>query len=356
MRILITGITGFVGSHLADYILQNHPEVEIFGLKRWRSPLENIEHIESKVTLYDCDLRDLSSLIYLLREVTPEVVFHLAAQPIVLHSFDQPQETFSVNVGGTVNLLEASRNNDFIKAIVIVTTDKVYENREWVWGYRETDSVGGYDPYSASKGCAELVTASYRKSFFPLDNYQKSHQTLVVSVRAGNVIGGGDWGDDRLVPDIMCAASQNERAKIRNPQATRPWQHVLEPLSGYLHLGQLLLEGKQEFSGAWNFGPTDEGHRNVLAVVRELQKHWSNIDCQVETDKKNPHEANLLKLDCSKAYAKLKWKSVWDSFDTFAKTAQWYRMYYESGHALSEEQLTEYITDAKRKQISWAVQ
>jgi len=178
----------------------------------------------------------------------------------------------------------------------------------------------------------------------------------VATARAGNVIGGGDWGDDRLVPDIMRAASQNEKVVIRNPQATRPWQHVLEPLLGYLLLGQQLLEGKRDFSEAWNFGPTDEDHRNVLAVVRELQKHWSKIDYQIETDEKNPHEANLLKLDCSKAYANLKWKPVWESSATFAKTAQWYRMYYESGHVLSEEQLTQYITDAQHKQISWAVQ
>ena len=177
----------------------------------------------------------------------------------------------------------------------------------------------------------------------------------MVSVRAGNVIGGGDWGDDRLVPDIMRAASQNKKVHIRNPHATRPWQHVLEPLSGYLLLGQKLFEGEKEFSGAWNFGPSDEGHRNVLSVIRELQKYWSNIDYKIKADKKKPHEANLLKLDCSKAYAKLQWKSVWDSAATIANTAQWYKKYYESGHVRSKEQLAEYITDAKHNQTSWAV-
>jgi len=280
----------------------------------------------------------------------------MAAQPLVRYSYEHPLETFETNVMGMINLFEACRKTDSVAAIVNITSDKCYENKEWIWGYRENDPVGGHDPYSASKGCAEIVTESYRKSFFPLDNYQKTHQALVVSVRAGNVIGGGDWGYDRLVPDIMRSASQKKKVHIRKPHATRPWQHVLEPLSGYLLLGQKLLEREREFSGAWNFGPSDEGHRSVLSILRELQKHWSNIDYKIKGDEKNPHEANYLKLDCSKAYAKLKWKSVWDSSTTFAKTAQWYRFYYESERILSEEQLAEYINDAKRNQISWAVQ
>jgi len=355
IKVLITGHTGFKGSWLAFWLTQMGAEVLGYSLEPNTNP-NHFSMLSMPIDSVIGDIRNGKNLSYVFERFQPEIVFHLAAQPLVRLSFNVPVETFQTNVMGTVNVFEACRQTPAVRAVVNITSDKCYENQEWIWGYRENDPVGGHDPYSASKGCAELVTTSYRKSFFPIEGYQKSHQILLASARAGNVIGGGDWGKDRLVPDIMRAASQNEKVLIRNPEATRPWQHVLEPLSGYLLLGQQLLEGKRDFSEAWNFGPTDEGHRNVLAVVRELQKHWSNIDCRVETDEKNPHEANLLKLDCSKAYAKLEWKSVWNSFDTFAKTAQWYRMYYESGHVLSEGQLTEYITDAKHKQISWAVQ
>ena len=350
-KVLITGNTGFKGSWLCLWLMKLGANVRGYSLNLPTDPGHHkILNLDFE-TIYG-DIRDKAKLHEAIESFQPDIVFHMAAQSLVRKSYEYPVETFETNVIGTVNVFEACLHTSSVQAIVNITSDKCYENKEWIWGYRENDPVGGHDPYSASKGCAELVTASYRKSFFSLEEYQKSHQILVVSARAGNVIGGGDWGDDRLVPDIMRAASQNEKGVIRNPQATRPWQHVLEPLFGYLLLGQQLLEGKQEFSEAWNFGPTDEGHRYVLAVVRELQKHWSNIDYQIETDEKNPHEANLLKLDCSKAYAKLKWKPVWNSSTTFAKTAQWYRMYYESGHILSGDQLTEYITDAKHNQIS----
>jgi CDP-glucose 4,6-dehydratase len=350
-KVLITGNTGFKGSWFCLWLMKLGANVRGYSLNLPTDPGHHkILNLDFE-TIYG-DIRDKAKLHEAIESFQPDIVFHMAAQSLVRKSYEYPVETFETNVIGTVNVFEACLHTSSVQAIVNITSDKCYENKEWIWGYRENDPVGGHDPYSASKGCAELVTASYRKSFFSLEEYQKSHQILVVSARAGNVIGGGDWGDDRLVPDIMRAASQNEKGVIRNPQATRPWQHVLEPLFGYLLLGQQLLEGKQEFSEAWNFGPTDEGHRNVLAVVRELQKHWSNIDYQIETDEKNPHEANLLKLDCSKAYAKLKWKPVWNSSTTFAKTAQWYRMYYESGHILSRDQLTEYITDAKHNQIS----
>ena len=354
-KVFVTGNTGFKGSWLVLCLLKLGANVFGYSLDIPTDPNHH-EILNLDFETIFGDVRDLEKLRKAIESFHPDIVFHLAAQSLVRKSYESPVETFETNVIGTVNVFEACRRIESVRAIVNITSDKCYENREWIWGYRENDPVGGHDPYSASKGCAEIVTESYRKSFFPLDNYQKTHQTLVVSVRAGNVIGGGDWGDDRLVPDIMRATSQNERVQIRSPQAIRPWQHVLEPLSGYLLLGGLLLEGKKEFSGAWNFGPTDEGHRNVLSVIRELQKHWSSTDYKIKSDKKNPHEANLLKLDCSKAYAKLKWKPVWDSSTTFAKTAQWYKEYYESEHVRSEEQLTEYTTDAKHKQISWAVQ
>lgn len=354
-KVFVTGNSGFKGSWLVLWLLKLGAKVVGYSLYLPTDPNHH-EILNLDFETISGDVRNLEKLLKTIKSFQPDIVFHMAAQSLVRKSYKSPVETFETNIIGTVNVFEACRLIESIRAIVNVTSDKCYENREWIWGYRENDPVGGHDPYSASKGCAEIVTESYRKSFFPLEEYQKSHQTLVSSVRAGNVIGGGDWGVDRLVPDIMRAANQNKKVIIRNPQATRPWQHVLEPLSGYLVLGQQLLEGKQEFSGAWNFGPTDEGHRNVLAVVRELQKHWSNIYYQIATDEKNPHEANFLKLDCSKAYAKLKWKSVWDSSTTFAKTAKWYREYYESKYVLSEEQLAEYITDAKQKQISWVIQ
>jgi len=353
-KVLVTGNTGFKGSWLAFWLMKLGASVRGYSLNLPTDPNHH-EILNLDFETISGDVRDLKKLRNAIKSFQPDIVFHMAAQALVRESYQSPVETFETNVIGTVNVFEACRKTPSVKAVINITSDKCYENKEWIWGYRENDPMGGHDPYSASKGCAELVTTSYRKSFFPLEEYQKSHQILVASARAGNVIGGGDWGDDRLVPDIMRAARQDEKVVIRNPQATRPWQHVLEPLSGYLLLGQQLLEGKKEFSEAWNFGPIDEGHRNVLVVVRELQKHWSNIDYQITTDEKNPHEANLLKLDCSKAYAKLKWKPVWDSSTTFAKTAQWYRMYYESGHVLSEEQLKEYITDAKSNHISWAI-
>jgi len=354
-KVLITGNTGFKGSWLAFWLLDLGAKVAGYSLDVPTDPGHHkILNLDFE-TIY-ADIRNKAKLHEAIETFQPDIVFHMAAQSIVRKSYEYPVETFETNVIGTVNVFEACRKTDHVRAIVNITSDKCYENKEWIWGYRENDPMGGYDPYSASKGCAELVTASYRKSFFPLEEYQKSHKILVASARAGNVIGGGDWGDDRLVPDIMRATGQKERVLIRNPQATRPWQHVLEPLSGYLLLGQQLLEEKKGFSEAWNFGPADEGHRKVLAVIIELQKHWSNINYQIETDENNLHEANLLKLDCSKAYAKLKWKSVWDSSTTIATTAQWYRTYYESEHVLSEEQLTQYITDAQHKKISWAVQ
>jgi CDP-glucose 4,6-dehydratase len=354
-KVFVTGNTGFKGSWLILWLMKLGANVRGYSLNL-PTDLNHHEILNLDFKTIFGDVRNITKLREAIAFFQPDIVFHMAAQSLVWKSYQNPVETFETNVIGTVNVFEACRKIDHVRAIVNITSDKCYENQEWIWGYRENDPVGGHDPYSASKGCAELVTTSYRKSFFPLEEYQKSHQILVASARAGNVMGGGDWGYNRLVPDIMRATSQNERVQIRSPQATRPWQHVLEPLSGYLLLGQQLFEGKKDFAEAWNFGPTDEGHRNVLAVVRELQKHWSNIDYQIETDKKNPHEANLLKLDCSKAYANLKWKPVWDSFTTFAKTAQWYRMYYETGRVFSDEQLTEYITDAKHNQISWAVQ
>ena len=345
-RVLVTGHTGFKGSWLCLWLQSLNAEVAGYALDP-PSKHNHFDLLDLQMKDIRGDVRDSEKLKRELKTFRPDIVFHLAAQPLVRYSYENPLETFQTNVMGTLNLFESCRKTDSVAAIVNITSDKCYENKEWIWGYREHDPVGGHDPYSASKGCAELATNSYRRSFFPLDDYQKTHHTLMASARAGNVIGGGDWGDDRLVPDIMRAANKNEKAIIRHPQAIRPWQHVLDPLCGYLFLGEHLLEGKPRFSGAWNFGPIDKGHRSVLSVIKGLQKHWSNIAYEIRVDERNPHEANVLKLDCSKAHAKLKWKPVWDSDNALEKTAKWYKEYYESGYAHTSEQLAEYMADAK---------
>ncbi|MDP3013382.1 MAG: CDP-glucose 4,6-dehydratase, partial [Candidatus Subteraquimicrobiales bacterium] len=227
------------------------------------------------------------------------------------------------------------------------------------WGYRENDPMGGYDPYSASKGCAELVTSSYRNSFFnpshPLTFSPSHNSILLASARAGNVIGGGDWAEDRLMPDIMRAVGKNEKVIIRNPKAIRPWQHVLEPLSGYLMLGQALLEGKKEFAEGWNFGPSAEGSISVQEVVEHIKEIWDKINYEMQTNTDNPHEANFLKLDCSKARIKLKWQNVWDAQETFTKTVEWYRNYYTNKTVLSIDDLKSYIQKAKEKNVEWTI-
>jgi CDP-glucose 4,6-dehydratase len=353
--VFVTGHTGFKGSWLCVWLERLGARVTGYSLKPPTQP-NHFDLLDLRVENVLADIRDFDKLNHSIKQSQPEIIFHLAAQPLVRQSYKDPTETFETNVMGTVNLFEACRRTRSVKAVINVTSDKCYENREWLRGYRESDPMGGHDPYSASKGCAELITASYRRSFFSIEEYQESHDTLVASVRAGNIVGGGDWGEDRLVPDIMRAASKTEKAIIRNPTATRPWQHVMEPLVGYLLLGQHLLEGKKDFSGAWNFGPDDKGHRNVLEVAEELKKHWATLDFEIRSDKKAPHEANLLKLDCSKAYGKLNWRAVWHGSKMFEKTVKWYRVFYESDQVLSLEQLTEYIEDAKAERFSWAVQ
>lgn len=353
-RVFLTGHTGFKGSWLTLWLNKLGAEVYGYSLKPVYEP-SHYELIEPDMSETIGDIRDYDKLNKTLQSFNPDIVIHMAAQPLVRLSYREPRETFEANVMGTVNLLNACRESGSLKAVVNITTDKCYENREWVWGYRENDPMGGHDPYSASKGCAELVTSSYRNSFFNIDKYGKDHQILLSSVRAGNVIGGGDWSDDRLIPDIMKATSIGKEVIIRSPESTRPWQHVLEPLSGYLLVGQKLLEGKKEFSEAWNFGPTDEEAITVLKVVESLKKNWPEVEYRLQPDTDNPHEANLLKLDCSKAHMKLKWKGIWNSEQTFEKTAVWYREFYKNRRIISEEQLYYYIEDAGRLKIAWTL-
>lgn len=349
-NVLITGHTGFKGSWLSLWLVKLGAKVVGYALEPPTKP-SHFELLNLDMVSITGDIRDRDKLNTTFKEYKPEIVFHLAAQPLVRYSYINPVETFETNVMGTINVFEVCKNTETVRAIVNVTSDKCYENREWVWGYRENDPMGGYDPYSASKGCAELTTSSYRRSFFNPDGYGKKHNILLASARSGNVIGGGDWGEDRLIPDIVRAISKNETLYIRNPKATRPWQHVLEPLCGYLMLGQKLLEGRKEFADAWNFGPNEEGHINVETVVKSIKERWDRFEYEIDTESDNPREANLLKLDCSKANTLLRWKPIWDFEKAIDVTVRWYREYYENRKINSLKDLEEYINHAKMKNI-----
>jgi len=352
--VLVTGHTGFKGSWLVYWLEQMGAKVIGYSLKAPTTP-NHIELLNLDIVSVIGDIRDLDKLNKTFQEYKPDIVFHLAAQPLVRLSYENPIETYETNVIGTLKVFEACKHNN-VKAIVNITSDKAYDNKEWVWGYRENDPMGGYDPYSSSKGCADLLANSYRNSYFNVSNYKKTHNTLLASCRAGNVIGGGDWAEDRLMTDIMLSVSQNEKVIIRNPNATRPWQHVLEPLSGYLNIGQKLLEQKLEFSDAWNFGPSDEGSISVGEVVTHVKKYWNKIDYTLNKEVNSLHEANLLKLDCSKAHIELEWKDVWNSDITFEKTVNWYKSYYEeNAKVLTQNDLEDYISDAKKRGIQWAI-
>ncbi len=351
--VLVTGHTGFKGSWLVYWLKLMGARVIGYSLKPPTVP-NHIELLKLDVISIIGDIRDLDRLNEAFCKYKPDIVFHLAAQPLVRLSYENPIETYETNVIGTLKVFEACRKHN-VKAIINITSDKVYENKEWVWGYRENDSMGGYDPYSSSKGCAELLTNAYRNSYFNPKDYKRTHNTILASCRAGNVIGGGDWAKDRLIPDIMISASQGRKVKIRNPHATRPWQHVLEPLSGYLLIGQKLLEEKLEFGDAWNFGPNDEGSITVEEVVNKMKKYWGRICYEIDSDSQRYYEANFLKLDCSKAQNLLKWKNVWNSEETFEKTVKWYRAFYEKNEVLTHQDLEKYIQDAQKKQIVWAI-
>ena len=352
--VLVTGHTGFKGSWLVYWLNQMGAKIIGYSLEAPTNP-NHIELLNLDIISIIGDIRDLDKLNQVFNEYKPDIVFHLAAQPLVRLSYENPIETYETNVIGTLKVFETCRKHK-VKAIVNITSDKAYENKEWIWGYRENDPMGGYDPYSSSKGCADLLASSYRNSYFNLNDYKRTHNTLVSTCRAGNVIGGGDWAKDRLITDIMVSVSLDKKVIIRNPYATRPWEHVLEPLSGYLHIGQKLLEEKKEFAEAWNFGPSDEGSITVEEVVNNVKKHWDKIDYEISLDPNQLHEANLLKLDCSKAHILLKWKNVWDSDTTFEKTVKWYKAYYEEDKkVLTKNDLGSYITDAKVKNIEWAI-
>lgn len=340
-KVLLTGHTGFKGSWLAFWLQHLGAEVCGYALSAPTDP-SHWKLLELDMRSELADIRDFQTLEKVFREFQPEIVFHLAAQPLVRASYRNPVETWSTNVMGTLNVFEACRKTSSVRAVINVTSDKCYENREWDRGYREDDALGGYDPYSASKGCSELLTASYRNSYFNNADFGEKHHTLLASCRAGNVIGGGDWAEDRLVPDIMRAVAAGEPVEIRNPYATRPWQHVLEPLSGYLLVGQRLLEGKADCATGWNFGPDNTSDFSVREVAENIKQHWDRIDYRLAPITDAPHEAHLLKLDCTKAREQLGWHPVWDSAATFEKTVNWYREFYETGRLMTESDLTGY--------------
>ncbi len=273
-------------------------------------------------------MRDAERLRASLRRAEPEVVLHLAAQPLVRRSYADPIETFGTNVMGTANLLDAVRSTPSVRAVVVVTSDKVYENHEWPWPYRESDELGGHDPYSSSKAATEIVTASYRRSFFPVDRLS-DHGVGVATARAGNVIGGGDWAADRLVPDLIRGFERDEPVTIRNPAAVRPWQHVLEPLAGYLVLAQRLLAADPTACTAWNFGPREDDARPVAWLADRLAERWGSGASWIRGSGEQPHEAGVLKLDWSKAHVELGWSPRWDLSTTLDRTAAWYRAFAE---------------------------
>ena len=323
-KVFLTGHTGFKGSWLSLWLTSMGAKVTGYALPPDTQP--NLHDVLNISQMIDCsfmaDVRDLESLQKSMHEAEPDIVIHMAAQPLVRYSYANPVETYSTNVMGTVHVLEAARHIQSIRATVIVTTDKCYENKEWIWGYRESEPMGGNDPYSNSKGCAELVTAAYRNSFFSDAKYAE-HRNAIATARAGNVIGGGDWSEDRLVPDAIKAFTNGKPLMIRNPLATRPWQHVLEPLSGYLVLAQSLYIEGVKYAGGWNFGPSDEDTRAVKEVIELLSRGWGKNAIWQTHNAEAPHEAQLLKLDCSKAKAYLGWRPRWSVDESIAKILEW---------------------------------
>ncbi|MTK52809.1 CDP-glucose 4,6-dehydratase [Paludibacter sp.] len=344
-KVLITGHTGFKGSWLC--LLLNKLGADVYGYALeppTRPSLFQEAKVAELITSEIGDIRDLDHLSRFVHQVRPEIVIHMAAQPLVRESYKIPVDTYAINVMGTVNLLEACRLTPGIKVIVNVTTDKCYENREWHWGYRENEAMGGYDPYSNSKGCSELVTSAYRNSYFNPAKYA-DHGVALASARAGNVIGGGDWAVDRLIPDFIRSIVNGEIIKIRSPYAIRPWQHVLEPLTGYLTLTAKLFAEGSKFAEGWNFGPEDKDAKNVEWITSTLCKFWGdNAGYEIDTTPQ-PHEANYLKLDCSKAKAELGWYPKWDIETTLKSIVEWNKAYLnkEDIRKITEKQIEQYI-------------
>jgi len=341
-RVLVTGHTGFKGSWLVTWLKRLGACVSGYSLEPETNPslfteLEKDLDMDSMIG----DIRDFDKFSRSLRVANPEIIFHMAAQPLVRDSYVKPLETFQTNIIGTANLLEVSRYLPNLKAVVVITTDKVYENEEWVWAYRENDPLGGHDPYSSSKACTEIVTSAMRRSFF-----HSAKSPGIATVRAGNVIGGGDWARDRIVPDVVRAFQNAEVVRLRNPNAIRPWQHVLEPLGGYLLLAQKICQGEREtYCSSWNFGPDPHNAVPVEKLMTLLASHWPGVRWEVDPGL-HPHEAFYLKLESSKAKQLLDWHPKWGIEKTIQMIVDWYRAYYkkEAGaYALCLSQINEYM-------------
>jgi len=344
-RIFLTGHTGFKGSWLTLWLREMGAEICGYSLNPPTNPsLFELARVNESITDIRADINHFDELKTAVQKFKPEIVLHLAAQPLVRYSYSNPLETYQTNVMGTAHVLEAVRQTPDVRACLIVTTDKCYENKEWTWGYRENDPMGGYDPYSSSKGCAELVTAAYRRSYFSPSKF-KEHGVALASARAGNVIGGGDWALDRLVPDIIQSYSKKQVVNIRSPHAIRPWQHVLEPLSGYLTLAQKLYQEGAQFAEAFNFGPSDKDCQSVEMIVEKLTSLWGTGARWQRDPNTQPHEASFLKLDSSKAHQSLNWWPHWKLDEALQQTVQWYKAVLEDSKQAKEitlRQIREY--------------
>jgi CDP-glucose 4,6-dehydratase len=343
-KVLVTGNTGFKGSWLTVLLDGMGAQVYGYSLPAPTDPSMYVScGLDRLARTEVADVRDRAALLSCFARVKPDIVFHMAAQPLVLESYRIPAETYETNVMGTVNVLEAVREVRSARAVVIVTSDKCYENKEWAWGYRENEPLGGFDPYSSSKACAEIAAAAWRNSFFPSDQH-KIHNTGIATARAGNVIGGGDWAANRLVPDCVRALMVNENVKVRNPSALRPWQHVLDPLCGYMLLAKKLWENGHDFSEAWNFGPDAIDIRPAGWVVKEMCARWGNADFVIAPGKTG-HEAGILMLDSTKARLRLEWKPRWRLEQAIEKIIEWSRA-YGKGHAMldvTRRQIEDYL-------------
>ena len=354
-KVLITGHTGFKGSWLSAWLSSLGAEVIGVGL----DPVSKMNHYEiahlhNDIIDHREDILDYKKIERIIHSSKPDFLFHLAAQALVRDSYDFPIKTWKTNVSGTLNILEALKNLNNKCTAVIITSDKCYDNVEWVWGYRETDTLGGPDPYSASKGAAELLIRSHIKSFFSSDNCM----IKIASARAGNVIGGGDWSADRIIPDCVKAWSINEVVKLRNPHSTRPWQHVLEPLSGYMNLALSLNEDRELHGESFNFGPSSQHDHSVLELVENMSNYWDQVKWEdVSAKTSGPYESGLLKLNCDKALFRLKWQAAMDFEDTVRMTGEWYDNFYNQSEDIKKitfNQIKEYTKIARSKEIEWA--
>ncbi len=357
--VFLTGHTGFKGSWMTVWLKSLGARIVGYSLEPQTQPnLFDTVDVSDGITHIIGDIRDYDNLVSVMRSCKPDMVFHMAAQPLVGRSYQDPRATYEVNVMGTVNILNAVRHTDSVRVCVNVTSDKCYDNRGSIYAYRESDPMGGYDPYSASKGCAELVASAFRRSFFNPNRYD-DHRVSLVSVRAGNVIGGGDWADDRIVPDCVRALAGGEAVRLRNPKAVRPWQYVLEPLSGYLWLGALLFQNSTAFDYGWNFGPNGAKSVTVRELVESIIGFWGGGGVTIEAGNELTkfHEADCLRLDSTKAGVVLGWHQVYGLEETIRSTIEWYREFYKNkafdakGHTLS--QIAAYSAKARKAGLAW---